>query len=223
MTILAIDSSLGTSVALVEENGEVLAEHISLDTRGHIENIGGFLSSSMQNTGLNVSDISAVAVGIGPAPFTGLRVGIAAAKAFCVGADIPLLPVSSHHALAYAWFHGEEKDSAFFSFFDEDENLSEESRSASDFVLVTDAKRRELFMSPFSDAEAMFSAEPTLISRAEFAEHPAAAQAVTARWLNASSVGKLALAMQQRGIAFPEPQPIYLRPADVTLSAKHHG
>ena len=94
--ILAIDTSIGTSVAVVTRQGEVLAERASEDTRGHAESIGRLIATVLEARPV----ITAVAAGVGPGPFTGLRVGIAAARAFGFGRGIPVLGVLSHDAIA---------------------------------------------------------------------------------------------------------------------------
>ena len=77
---LAIDTTTGTSVAVVAGD-RVLAE-INVDDRmGHSENIGSALAEVLKRADVRASDLTAVVAGRGPAPFTGLRVGIAAAVA----------------------------------------------------------------------------------------------------------------------------------------------
>ena len=96
---LAIDTSVGTSVALVA-GGSVLAE-VNIDDRmGHAENIGLALAEVFKRADVAPSRISAVIAGRGPAPFTGLRVGIAAAIAFAEGVARPIFGVVSHDAIA---------------------------------------------------------------------------------------------------------------------------
>jgi tRNA threonylcarbamoyl adenosine modification protein YeaZ len=98
---LAIDTSVGTSVALVA-GGSVLAE-VNIDDRmGHAENIGLALAEVFKRADVAPSRISAVIAGRGPAPFTGLRVGIAAAIAFAEGVARPIFGVVSHDAIALA-------------------------------------------------------------------------------------------------------------------------
>ncbi|OXE34949.1 MAG: tRNA (adenosine(37)-N6)-threonylcarbamoyltransferase complex dimerization subunit type 1 TsaB, partial [Phenylobacterium zucineum] len=82
--ILAIDTSAGTSVAIVE-NGAVRAEVNVDDTMRHAERIGEAIAQVLATTDLRPQQISEVVVGRGPAPFTGLRVGIAAAILFAEG------------------------------------------------------------------------------------------------------------------------------------------
>lgn len=99
MPVLAIDTSAGTSVA-VSHGGKLLAEYNSDDHMKHAERIGAALASVLSEAGLRPQQIKTVVVGRGPAPFTGLRVGIAAAIAFAEGVGAPLFGVCSLDAIA---------------------------------------------------------------------------------------------------------------------------
>ena len=106
--LLAIDTSAGTSVAVVDRDGGILAEHSSDDTRRHAEVIGTLIARSIADAGIEVADLSGVVAGMGPGPFTGLRVGIAAARAFALGAGKLIIPAVSHDAIAICdevWEH----------------------------------------------------------------------------------------------------------------------
>lgn len=94
--ILAIDTSLGTSVALVED-GRIFVERSADDLRRHAEVIGVLLSDVLDG---RRSDVTAVVAGMGPGAFTGLRVGIAAARAAAFGLGVPVHGVCSHIAVA---------------------------------------------------------------------------------------------------------------------------
>jgi tRNA threonylcarbamoyl adenosine modification protein YeaZ len=100
--ILAIDTSMGTSVALVEEDGTVVAERADVGTRAHAELIGLYLEAVLGTARPRALGITAVAVGMGPGPYTGLRVGIAAARAAAVGLGVPVIGVASHDAIREA-------------------------------------------------------------------------------------------------------------------------
>ena len=126
--ILGIDTSLGTSVAVVEPDGVVRSQFESTDPRGHAEVIGSMIERALAEASVRPADITHVATGMGPGPFTGLRVGIAAARAFALGRGIPVIPVVSHDAVALdALLHAA---------------LMGELEDAERFAVVTDARRR---------------------------------------------------------------------------------
>ncbi|HWH98206.1 MAG TPA: tRNA (adenosine(37)-N6)-threonylcarbamoyltransferase complex dimerization subunit type 1 TsaB, partial [Pseudolysinimonas sp.] len=98
--LLAIDTSAGTSVAVVD-GGRVLAEVDEPGTRRHAEAIGTLLRAALVDAGIEPRQVAGVVAGMGPGPFTGLRVGIAAARAFAFGIGVPVHPVVSHDAIAF--------------------------------------------------------------------------------------------------------------------------
>ena len=97
--ILSIDTSAGTSVALVE-NGVIRAERTVDDTMKHAELIGQVIEAVLAESFTRPSQISYVVAGRGPAPFTGLRVGIAAATMFAAGCGAKLFGSVSLDAIA---------------------------------------------------------------------------------------------------------------------------
>jgi tRNA threonylcarbamoyl adenosine modification protein YeaZ len=99
--ILAIDTSFGTSVALIE-NGQLRAEHNVADTMKHAELIGSAIEDVLAQAFVQPSQLTGVVAGRGPAPFTGLRVGIAAATMFATGVGIKLYGAVSLDAIALA-------------------------------------------------------------------------------------------------------------------------
>lgn len=90
--VLAIDTSLGTSVAVVEGDAIVFREQAA-DTRRHAEHLGGMLERALEG---RRDRIALVVAGMGPGAFTGLRVGIAAARAAALGLGVPCRGVASH-------------------------------------------------------------------------------------------------------------------------------
>jgi len=124
--LLAIDTSAGTSVAVVDA-GRVLGSADEADTRGHAEAIGRLILSALEQAGAASDEITAVVAGMGPGPFTGLRVGIAAARAFAAGRGIAVHPVGSHDAIAFG--------------------------TSGEVLVVTDARRREVAWSRYVDGE----------------------------------------------------------------------
>ncbi|WP_169077162.1 tRNA (adenosine(37)-N6)-threonylcarbamoyltransferase complex dimerization subunit type 1 TsaB [Microcella alkalica] len=197
--LLAIDTSAGTAVAAVADDGRVVAERSSDDTRRHAELIGPFLAEVIAAAEVDGARLSHVVAGIGPGPFTGLRVGIAAARAVALARGIPLLAVPSHEAVAL--------------------RLVEGGVAAGRFAVITDARRREVAVTVFAAGLPLPAVvEPAhLVARAAFAP----ADGVTpyeAHEIPAASLAHAALARLASGAAFPEPRPLYLRAPDVTLS-----
>jgi tRNA threonylcarbamoyl adenosine modification protein YeaZ len=97
--VLAIDTSSGTSVAVLKD-GVALAEIEIADTRSHTESIGDAINDALTRASVRPEQITSVAVGRGPAPFTGLRVGIAAALMFAEGVGAKLFGIVSLDAIA---------------------------------------------------------------------------------------------------------------------------
>jgi tRNA threonylcarbamoyl adenosine modification protein YeaZ len=129
--ILAIDTSSGTSVALVE-NGKLLAEHNVADTMKHAELIGSAISDVLTRAGVKPNQLMAVVAGRGPAPFTGLRVGIAAATMFAAGAGLKLYGAVSLDAIALQALQG--------SLASKNEPL----------LVTADARRKEVYWALYS-------------------------------------------------------------------------
>jgi tRNA threonylcarbamoyl adenosine modification protein YeaZ len=197
--LLAIDTSAGTSVALVDRDAGVLAERNSADTRGHAEIIGTFIEQVLTESGIAVTALSGVAVGMGPGPFTGLRVGIAAARAFAFGAGKPVVPVVSHDAVAFGLFS---------------------SGTPEPILVVTDARRREVYWSRYSgiDPEGLpIRVDGPALCKPDDLPTDAGYRRVDALEVSAASVGLLAEALYAHGRPFAGNEALYLRSPDVTV------
>jgi tRNA threonylcarbamoyl adenosine modification protein YeaZ len=99
--LLAIDTSAGTAVAVLVD-GVVASESYDANSMQHAEQIGIQIQQGLEAAKKKSSEVTAVAVGVGPGPFTGLRVGIAAAKMFAEGVSVPIYGVGSLDAIAFA-------------------------------------------------------------------------------------------------------------------------
>ena len=96
---LAIDSSTLTSSVAVLDGDAVLTERESgVDT--HSERLIEIIDQALTAAGWTLADVDAVAIGVGPGSFTGLRIGMATAKGLCFATGKPLWGVSSLAALA---------------------------------------------------------------------------------------------------------------------------
>ena len=99
--LLAIDTSAGTAVAVLVD-GVVASKSYDANSMQHAEQIGIQIQPVLKAANKKSSEVTAVAVGVGPGPFTGLRVGIAAAKMFAEGVSVPIYGVGSLDAIAFA-------------------------------------------------------------------------------------------------------------------------
>jgi len=95
--ILCIEtSSHNCSVALVNEQGVTAIREFRPDSGyGHAESLHVFIHEMMLSSGVQLRSLDAVAVSKGPGSYTGLRIGVSAAKGFCHGLDIPLISVDT--------------------------------------------------------------------------------------------------------------------------------
>ncbi|MFZ0450530.1 MAG: tRNA (adenosine(37)-N6)-threonylcarbamoyltransferase complex dimerization subunit type 1 TsaB [Desulfatiglandaceae bacterium] len=99
--ILALNTStLQFSLALLDTDGEILAECMFSANHKHFEGFVPAIHFLMNASSGNAKELRAVAVSLGPGSFTGLRVGLSTAKGLCHGLDIPLIGISSTEGLA---------------------------------------------------------------------------------------------------------------------------
>lgn len=89
--ILHIDTSGDEAHVMVASDGQVLAAVKSSDTRNHASAINRMITEATEQAGITLQDIHAIACCGGPGSYTGLRIGLATAKAICYINDKPLL------------------------------------------------------------------------------------------------------------------------------------
>ncbi|MEA2421450.1 MAG: tRNA threonylcarbamoyladenosine biosynthesis protein TsaB [Thermoleophilaceae bacterium] len=105
MTLVGFDTSTAaTSACVLRADGEAF-EHLPAPARlleppGHSRELLPAIEDLMTRAGVGWADVSGIAVGVGPGTFTGLRIGVATARALATAAHLPLHPVSSLAALA---------------------------------------------------------------------------------------------------------------------------
>lgn len=101
MMILAFESSArSASVALLDE-GKLLGEYFQHSGQTHSRTLLKMAEDLLKNCDKTVADVHAVAVANGPGSFTGLRIGVAAAKGLAWGREIPCVGVSTLEAMVY--------------------------------------------------------------------------------------------------------------------------
>jgi tRNA threonylcarbamoyladenosine biosynthesis protein TsaB len=88
------------SVALAKEGKTILCKEIAEEGYSHAERLHVFIEEIITEAGITYKDLSAVAVSQGPGSYTGLRIGVSAAKGLCYALDIPLIAVDTLKTLA---------------------------------------------------------------------------------------------------------------------------
>ncbi|MCI4011094.1 tRNA (adenosine(37)-N6)-threonylcarbamoyltransferase complex dimerization subunit type 1 TsaB [Brevibacterium sp. ZH18] len=145
MIILSIDTSQSASVALVDtESDTVLAAEHADDQRRHVEFIGPALARVLADP----VEPELVVTGIGPGPFTGLRVGIAAGIAVGQARGIPVKGLLSQAALA-------------------EELQRTNTQTVGPVLIAADARRREVYFSVYEASDASLAAGPFVAKPAE--------------------------------------------------------
>ncbi len=100
--VLGIDSSSSSCSAAVWRDGAVLAQHARRMERGHAEALVPMIERVMAEGGLPYSALAAVAATAGPGAFTGLRIGLAAARGIALAAGKPAIGITAFAAVAAA-------------------------------------------------------------------------------------------------------------------------
>ncbi|GAB3915126.1 tRNA (adenosine(37)-N6)-threonylcarbamoyltransferase complex dimerization subunit type 1 TsaB [Microlunatus endophyticus] len=121
---LGVDTSTQVQVGL-SDGKQVLASRTYDDPKRHVEQLAPLLSTMITEIGLDVTAVTGIVVGVGPGPYTGLRVGIATARVLGSVLGVRVRGVCSLDVLAVQWQRGERPDG--------------------DFLIATDARRREVY------------------------------------------------------------------------------
>ncbi len=218
--ILGIDTSLGTAVAVVDADGVIRSERSSANPLGHAEVIGALLQDALADgargpIGATVPpepvELTHVAAGMGPGPFTGLRVGIAAARAFALGRALPVVAVPSHDAAALGILLNA--------------SVADPFADSPRFAVVTDARRREFAYSVYDglddDGLPVRVAGPALTGRGDIDAVLDGLGAVRrdVAEISAAMIALCAARAVASGRELTGPEPLYLRAPDVTLPA----
>jgi tRNA threonylcarbamoyl adenosine modification protein YeaZ len=94
--------AITAAVAAVTGTVEILAERVAVDARAHGELLAPQIDAVLREVGVRPRDLAAVVAGVGPGPFTGLRVGLVTAAALADTLDLPRYGVGTLDALGWA-------------------------------------------------------------------------------------------------------------------------
>ncbi|TAN02274.1 MAG: tRNA (adenosine(37)-N6)-threonylcarbamoyltransferase complex dimerization subunit type 1 TsaB, partial [Rhizobiaceae bacterium] len=102
MNVLAIDTAANLCAACIyDAAADVVRSRRVLDIgKGHAEHLMGTIAGTLEEAGLSYRDLARIAVSVGPGSFTGVRVGVSAARGLALALKIPAIGVSTLEALA---------------------------------------------------------------------------------------------------------------------------
>lgn len=206
--LLAFDtSSPSVSVALLggDAGDEVLVELTSEQEMRHGEQLAPLIEQALEQAGATRLDLTAIGVGVGPGPFTGLRVGLVTARTLAFVLDLPVYGVCSLDALAV--------------------QAVASGVLAEPFVVATDARRKEVYLAAYDQTATRLSgptvAKPDTVASELpvvgegallYPEHfPRPAGPVRA------SAGWLGRAIAHEAAELLDPEPLYLRRPDAEV------
>ncbi len=185
--LLSIDTSAGTSAAVFDES--CIGYAVFEDPFGHAENVGLAIQQALEQAGKTIEEITAIAVGRGPAPYTGLRVGMAAATALAKANGLPLHGVMTLDAIAH-------------------------SAKGKKLLVITDAKRKELFAATYESGKRLTG--PMLLTSADLDSYSDFEILQTS--CDARLIGEFAVSEIGAGGDLTDLSALYLRSPDVTPS-----
>jgi len=186
-TSLVIDTSTPRTIAAIIQQGVVTWSGFHDGATSHGEALGKLIAEAKNQT--NFNSIDQVVAGMGPGPFTGLRVGIAFARTFAMAREIPCIGVVSLDAIGGA--------------------ASTLAEMASDFYVITDARRKEIYWAKYQKNGERIT-EPAVAKREEvdFESLPV---------IEFGFPDPLALVMLATQPNSVRTQPLYLRKPDAVL------
>lgn len=217
MILLAMDTSTSAITVALHDGSAVLAERSVLDARAHTEHLAPLITEVLEAADLAARDVTEVAVGVGPGPFTGLRVGLVTARTFAHALGLAAHGVVSLDALAHAAVTAG--------------TLGE----TQEFVVATDARRKEVYLARYvvADSGAVRVSDPEVIHPADIPDDvrglPAVgrgallypevlARGVEPLDVSAAAVAEVALAQLAHGVEVGL-DALYLRRPDAHPSA----
>lgn len=199
MLLLALDTSTPAVTVALHSGDRVLAESTTVDARRHTELLAPAIIGVLKTAGADRRDLTSIAVGVGPGPFTGLRIGLVTARTLGAVLDVPVQGVCSLDIVAAGV------------------------ADQGSFVVATDARRREVYWASYDGVRR--TAGPAVVTPADVTTELAAAGAGARLYPEAfrhpvdpeyPNAGDLATAIVAGSVDVLAPDPLYLRRPDAS-------
>jgi tRNA threonylcarbamoyladenosine biosynthesis protein TsaB len=204
--LLAFDTATPQVAVALHDGDDVVAELVSDRAMKHGEQLAPLIAQALERAGAVRQDLTAVAVGAGPGPFTGLRVGLVTARTLGFALDIPVYAACSLDVLA----------------------AEAATVAAGPFTVATDARRKEVYLATYT-AEGRRLTGPLVARPADVAtDQPTAGEGALLYpdsfahpfGPTQPSAGWLARAVTDELVELLDPEPLYLRRPDAVANAQ---
>ena len=201
--LLALDTATPFVTVALHDGEDVVAERRSEQRMKHGEQVAPQIAAVLADAGIVRQDLTAIAVGTGPGPFTGLRVGLVTARTLGYVLEIPVYGVCTLDVVALEAALGADP-------------------VGRDFVVATDARRKEVYVASYDD-QGRRQEGPDVLRPADAATDLPVAGEGTALYPDAFPVahspllptaGWLARAVAEELAELHDPEPLYLRRPD---------
>jgi tRNA threonylcarbamoyladenosine biosynthesis protein TsaB len=208
--LLALDTATPAVTVALHDGSAVIAEVSAIDPRRHGEVLAAFIDQALHKAGAGRGDLTAVAVGVGPGPYTGLRAGVVTARVLGSALQVRTDGICSLDVIAAQAAPG---------------------AGGADFLVATDARRREVYWARYS-AHGQRVAGPSVSRPADLrADLPVAGEGavlypeLTSRPLappypSAGQLACIAVGRISAGLPPGLAEPLYLRRPDVREPGK---
>ncbi|MFF7747660.1 tRNA (adenosine(37)-N6)-threonylcarbamoyltransferase complex dimerization subunit type 1 TsaB [Streptomyces sp. NPDC007971] len=208
MLLLALDTATPAVTVALHDGTDVIASSSQVDARRHGELLLPAVDRVLADAGLKLDAVTGIVVGVGPGPYTGLRVGLMTADTFGLALGVPVYGLCTLDGLAYA-----------------------ADIEKGPFVVATDARRKEVYWAKYADSRTRLTG-PAVDRPADIAEQVAGLPAVGAGALlypdtfpsvhepehvSAAALARLAAEKLAAGEELPAPRPLYLRRPDAQV------
>ena len=205
--LLSFDTATSLVTAALHDGNDVVDERLSDVPMKHGEHLAPLIARALEDAGIVRQDLTAIAVGVGPGPFTGLRVGIVTARTLGFVLDLPVYGVCSLDAVAL-------------------EAVGTGAATGS-FLVATDARRKEVYLASY-DADGARLEGPVVTRPADVATSAEVAGAGPDLYPEAfphaiapdrPSAGWMAHGVSAELVELLDPEPLYLRRPDAVAGA----
>jgi len=200
--LLAFDTATPLVTVALHDGHDVICELVSERPLQHGEQLAPLIDRALRETGLVRQDLTALGVGVGPGPFTGLRVGLVTARTLAHVLELPVYGVCTLDVLAV-----EAVDSGTVG---------------GDFVVATDARRKEVYLASYDETAARLDGPEVARPSDAATELPVAGEGAVlypeafphAVGPRMPSAGWLARVIAEERAELLDPEPLYLRRPD---------